>query len=108
MQQQEEQQFNTIKHSAEKADFVLRLYITGVSPNSVRAVTNLKEICEKYLKGKYSLEVIDIYQQAALAQEEQIIALPLLIKKFPLPERRFIGDLSDTDKVLKGFGLNAH
>ena len=107
MQQKEERQFNTIINSAQNAEFVLRLYITGASPNSVRAVTNLKEICEKYLRGKYSLEVIDVYQQGALAQEEQIIALPLLIKKFPLPERRFIGDLSDTDKVLKGFGLNA-
>lgn len=107
MQHQEEQKLNTIKHSAQKAEFVLRLYVTGASPNSVRAVANLKEICEKYLAGRYSMEVIDVYQQGALAQEEQIIALPLLIKKFPLPERRFIGDLSDTDKVLKGFGLNA-
>lgn len=107
MHKQEEQQVGTLSNSAKKAEFVLRLYITGASPNSIRAVTNLKEICEKYLPGKYSLEVIDVYQQASLAEQEQIIALPLLIKKFPLPERRFIGDLSDTDKVLKGFGLNA-
>lgn len=105
--QQQEEQFDTIKHSAQKAAFVLRLYVTGASPNSVRAIANLKEICEKYLAGRYSLEVIDVYLQPEVAQQEQIIALPLLIKKFPLPERRFIGDLSDTEKILKGLGLNA-
>lgn len=87
------------------ADYVLRLFITGATPNSIRAVSNLKEICEDHLKGRYSLEVIDVYQQQYIAEEEQLIALPLLIKKLPLPERRLIGDLSDTKKVLKGLGL---
>jgi circadian clock protein KaiB len=85
--------------------YVLRLFITGATPNSVRAVTNIKKICEAYLKGRYSLEIIDVYQQAEIAEREQLIALPLLIKKLPLPEKRMIGDLSDTDKVLKGLGL---
>ncbi|WP_343307416.1 circadian clock KaiB family protein [Chitinophaga niabensis] len=107
MRKKEEQQLN-INPSAPEAEFVLRLFVTGASPNSVRAISNLKELCEEYLKGKYSLEVIDVYQETAIAQQEQIVALPLLIKKYPFPERRMIGDLSDTDKVLKGLGLKAH
>jgi len=86
-------------------NYVLQLFITGATPNSVRAVTNVKEICEEHLQGKYSLEIVDVYQQAEIAEKEQLIALPLLIKKCPLPERRLIGDLSDTGKVLKGLGL---
>jgi circadian clock protein KaiB len=86
-------------------EYVLRLYITGATPNSIRAVTNVKEICEEYLSGRYSLEIIDVYQQASLAEQEQLIALPILIRKNPLPERRMIGDLSNTEKVLKGLGL---
>ena len=84
--------------------YVLRLFVTGASINSLRAVSNVKEICEKYLKGNYSLEIIDVYQQKVLAEKENIIALPLLIKSFPLPERRMVGDMSDTSKVLKGLG----
>ncbi len=85
--------------------YVLRLFVTGATPNSTRAVTNIRQICETHLKGNYSLEIIDVYQQNKLAEQEQLIALPLLIKKFPLPERRLIGDMSDTQKVLKGLGL---
>lgn len=107
MQNNEEQHLNS-NPSAPEAEFVLRLFVTGASPNSVRAISNLKELCEEYLQGKYSLEVIDVYQETAVAQQEQIVALPLLIKKSPFPERRMIGDLSDTDKVLKGLGLKAH
>ena len=87
-------------------NYVFRLFVSGASPNSIKAISNLKEICEQYLQGKYKLEIVDIYQEPALAKDQQIIALPLLIKKLPLPERRLIGDLSDTDKVLKGLGLN--
>ena len=86
--------------------YILRLFVTGILPNSARAVVNIKAICEKYLKGRYELEIIDIYQQPDLALTEEIIAIPLLIKKFPLPEERLIGDLSDTEKVLKGLRLN--
>jgi circadian clock protein KaiB len=85
--------------------YVLRLYITGVSPNSVKAVNNLKSICDKYIKDKYELEIIDVYQQPLVAKNEQIIALPLLIKLHPLPVRRLIGNMSDTDKVLRGLDL---
>ena len=85
--------------------YVLQLYITGATPNSVRAVANIKQICEEHMKDNYLLEVIDVYQQQALAEKEQLIALPLLIRKQPLPERRLIGDMSDKEKVLKGLGL---
>jgi circadian clock protein KaiB len=85
--------------------FLLKLYITGASPNSIRAVSNLKTLCEAHLKDNYDLEVIDVHQQPLMAQSEQIIALPLLIKKSPGPERRLIGDMSNTERVLKGLGL---
>lgn len=89
----------------EGSRYVLRLFITGASANSIRAVSNLKRICETHIKGKYSLEIIDVYQQKSVAEAEQIIALPLLIKTLPLPGRRLIGDMSDEDKVLRGLGL---
>lgn len=82
--------------------YVLRLFITGATPNSVRAVANTRRICEEHLKDRYSLEVIDVYQQPELAEQEQLIALPLLIRKKPLPERRLVGDQSNSEKVVKG------
>ncbi len=84
------------------SQYQLKLFITGESTNSVKAITNIKSICEQYIKGNYTLEIIDIYQQPLLAQQEQIIALPLLIKLSPQPSRRLVGDMSDTKKVLKG------
>lgn len=98
-----EEQKNATKKSV--PEYVLRLFITGATPNSIRAVSNIRQFCEEHLKGKYSLEIIDVYQQGDIAQKEQLVALPLLIKKYPLPEKRLIGDLSDTQKVLKGLGL---
>ncbi|MGZ5243025.1 MAG: circadian clock KaiB family protein [Bacteroidia bacterium] len=85
--------------------YILRLFISGILPNSSRAVVNINAICQKYLKGRYELEIIDIYQQPDLALSEDIIAIPLLIKKLPLPEARMIGDLSDIEMVLKGLSL---
>jgi circadian clock protein KaiB len=85
--------------------YVLRLYITGSSPRSMRAVTNLKRICEEHLSGRYDLEIIDIYQQPVLAAGEQVIAAPTLVKKLPEPLRRLIGDMSNTDQVLFGLDL---
>ena len=96
---------NEPPENAENIIFKLRLFVTGASPNSLRAITNTKAFCETYLKERYDLEIIDVYQQPLMAQQEQIVALPMLIKKFPLPERRLIGDMSDTKKVLKGLGL---
>ncbi|RYZ98177.1 MAG: circadian clock protein KaiB [Sphingobacteriaceae bacterium] len=85
--------------------YKLRLFITGASPNSIRAVANIKKVCETYLKDKYELEIIDIHQQPLAAQLDQVIALPLLIKSSPLPVRRMIGDMSNTKKVLSGLGF---
>ena len=97
---------NGVNSDAEHAGkYVLNLFVSGASPNSVRAIVNLKNICETYLPGRYSLEIIDVYQQGIVAKDAQIIALPLLIKKFPLPERRIIGDMSQTKKLLHGLGL---
>jgi circadian clock protein KaiB len=87
-------------------EYELRLFVTGATPNSARAITNIRNICESYLKGRYELQIFDVYQETELAQQEQIIALPLLIKKHPLPERKLIGDLSETEKVLKALGVD--
>lgn len=84
---------------------MLRLFITGATPNSIRAIENLKVICDAYLAENYELEIIDLYRDPSIAAREQLIALPMLIKKSPYPEKRLIGDLSDTQKVLKGLGL---
>lgn len=85
--------------------YILRLYVTGLTPRSARAVDNLRAICDEYLEGRYDLEVIDIYQQPVLTKGEQIIAAPTLIKKLPLPLRRIIGDMSDRERVLVGLDL---
>jgi circadian clock protein KaiB len=84
---------------------VLRLYLTGTTPASVRALANLKRICEEHLQGRYELEVIDIYQRPALLEGEQIVAAPTLIKQLPLPLRRLVGDMSNTERVLLGLDL---
>ena len=86
-------------------DYVLRLFVTGMTTRSSRAVNNLRTICDEYLQGRYELEIIDIYQQPALTKGEQIVAAPTLIKKFPLPMRRIIGDMSNRDGVLLGLDL---
>jgi circadian clock protein KaiB len=88
-----------------KPKFLLRLYVTGQTPRSVKSVENLKRFCEKHLKDQYEMEVIDIYQQPALASENQIIAAPTLIKRLPLPLRRLVGDFSNQDRVLSGLDL---
>lgn len=88
-----------------KENYLLRLYVTGSTPHSVRAIDNIKKICEEHLKGRYELEVVDLYLNPNLAQGEQIIAAPTLIKKLPLPLRRIIGDMSNTERVLVGLDL---
>jgi circadian clock protein KaiB len=85
--------------------YLLRLYVSGATPRSTRAIANIRKICEEHLQGRYELEVIDIYQQAPLAKDEQIIAAPTLIKKLPLPLRRMVGDLTDQKRVLIGLDL---
>ena len=88
-----------------QAEYVLRLYISGSTLKSALAVENIKRVCEQHLKGQYDLEVIDIYQQAHLARDEQIVAVPTLIKRLPPPLRRLVGDMSNLKKVLFGLDL---
>ena len=89
----------------EKTHYDLRLYVISTTPQSMRAVANLRRICDEHLPGRYSLEVIDLAKHPGLAEGEQIIAAPTLVKKLPLPLRRLIGDLSQTDRVLLGLDL---
>jgi circadian clock protein KaiB len=88
-----------------QAKYVLRLYINGSTLKSTLAVKNIKQVCEQHLNGGYDLEIIDIYRHANLARDEQIVAVPTLIKRLPHPLRRLIGDLSDHNKVLFGLDL---
>ena len=98
-------EFEKKLEESSKEHYVLRLYVTGMTPRSTESIARIKAICEEYLADRYELEVIDIYQQPALAKGEQIIAAPTLIKKLPLPLRRLVGDLSNKDRVLLGLDL---
>jgi circadian clock protein KaiB len=88
-----------------RAKYILRLYITGSTSRSLKAVHNLKKLCEEHLSNDYDLEVIDIYKDPEAARKEQIIAAPTLVKKLPQPIRKFVGDLSDTQKILVGLDI---
>jgi circadian clock protein KaiB len=85
--------------------YILKLYVAGMTSRSTRAVENVRAFCEKHLEGRYDLQVIDVYQQPALARTEQLIAAPTLIKKLPTPLRRLIGDMSNEEKILVGLDL---
>ena len=87
-------------------EYALHLYITGAMPTPTRAVRNIKDICEQYLKGRYELVIVDIYQQPGLAQREDLIGVPTLIKRHPGLVRRLVGDLSDRAWVLKALDIN--
>jgi circadian clock protein KaiB len=87
------------------AVYRLQLFVTGSNPRSLRAISNLKRLCEEHLPGNYDLEVIDMYKDPGVASTEQIIAAPTLIKRLPAPLRRFVGDLSNTQKLLTGLGI---
>ena len=99
------EEFEKAAAKHDRAKYVLRLYVTGMTPKSTRAIANVKRICNEHLAGRYELKVIDIYQQPKLAKGEQIIAAPTLIKKLPPPLRRLIGDMSDTERFLVGIDL---
>ncbi len=86
--------------------YVLRLYVTGITPRSARAIQNIRAICEERLQGRYKLEVIDIYQQPEQVKSDQIIVAPTLVKALPLPVRKLIGDMSQTDRVLLVLDMN--
>jgi circadian clock protein KaiB len=86
-------------------EYELRLYLAGHSPKSVRAVENLRSACEEYLPGRYRIELVDLLEDPQLARGDEIIAVPTLVRRFPEPVRRIIGDLSDTEKLLVGLQL---
>ena len=92
------------KHAAEP-EYVLRLFVSGFTPRSQRAIGNLQHICERYLAGRYRIEVVDLYKSPGLAHDEQIIAIPTLLRLLPMPRRRIIGDLSQVDKVLHALDI---
>jgi len=87
------------------ARYVLRLYVTGLTPRSTRAIANVRKICDEHLAGRYELEVVDVYQQPELTRGDQVVAAPTLIKRLPLPLRRIIGDMSSRDRLLQGLDI---
>ncbi len=97
--------FERALRTSKAQQYVLRLYVTGATPRSVRAIASIKRICEEHLHGRYSLKVVDVYQQPVLAKGEQIIAAPTLVKYLPLPLRRIIGDMANPHRVLLGLDL---
>ncbi len=98
-------EFEKKRERAKKENYVLRLYIAGMTPKSKQAILNLKKICDGHLKDRYDLEVIDIIRNPVLAAGEQIIATPTLIRKLPAPLRRFIGDMTEAERILLGIDL---
>ncbi|HVF59135.1 MAG TPA: circadian clock KaiB family protein [Thermoanaerobaculia bacterium] len=94
------------KHTNEGVQYSFRLYVTGASSGSSRAIALIKAFCEQFLKGKYLLEVVDVYQQPALADEERIFATPTLVRTSPLPFRRIVGNLSDPHRLQAGLGIS--
>jgi circadian clock protein KaiB len=97
--------FEKALESTSGANYVLRLFVSGMTASSLRAIQNIRDICQEHLDGRYDLEVIDLYQHPELGKSEQVIAAPTLIKKLPVPLRKFIGDLSEKEKILIGLDL---
>jgi circadian clock protein KaiB len=95
-----------IEGAAQRVRYVLQLYVTGATDRSLRAVSNLRRFCERYLKGRYDLRVVDIYQQPSLAKAQQIVAAPTLVKSEPLPPKRLVGDFSDQKRLRASLGLS--
>ena len=85
--------------------YVLRLYVTGLTPRSTRAITTVRDVCEKHLQGRYELEIVDVYQQPGRISTDQIVATPTLVKSLPAPQRFVVGDMSDRQRLLFGLGL---
>lgn len=93
--------------SSTASSYVLRLYVAGATARSLLAVANVKAVCEQYLEGRHSLEVVDIYRHPALLRDDQIVAVPALVRRAPVPVRLMVGDLSRREMVLRGLGLVA-
>ena len=85
--------------------YIFTLYVTGAAPSSMRAVVNVRKFCETFLAGRFEIEIIDIFKEPQVAKSAQLIAAPTLVKEFPLPVRRFIGDMSKTEKLLAGLDI---
>lgn len=86
-------------------DYRLCLYVTATSPRSTRAIVNVRTLCDEHLSGRYELEVVDVARDPSVARSNQLLALPTLIKRLPLPERRFVGDMSQLDRLMRGLNL---
>jgi circadian clock protein KaiB len=99
------QEFERTIAGAPDARFVLRLYVSGMTPRSRAAIDNIHQLCEKHLAGRYDLAIIDIYQQPDLAKDGQVIAAPTLVKTLPTPLRRVIGDMADPGRVMMALGI---
>ncbi len=98
-------EFEAAMAAKAKEKYVLRLYVTGMTPKSISAIENVRRLCDQYLPNRYELDIVDIYQQPTIARDEQLIAAPTLVKKLPLPLRRFIGDMSHKEKILVGLDI---
>jgi circadian clock protein KaiB len=98
-------EFEKLVADLAQPNYVFRLYVSGNTPRSSGAIANLRRICDQYLPGHYELEVIDVYQQPAATKVAQIIAVPTLIKELPFPPQRFVGDMSNTERIVIGLNL---
>jgi circadian clock protein KaiB len=96
---------NEVKATREASEWVLRLYVAGQTRNSIKAFANLRRICEEHLEGRHTIELIDLLEDPQLAKEHQILAVPTLVRRFPPPVKKIIGDLSKTERVLAGLDL---
>jgi circadian clock protein KaiB len=94
-----------VEGAATDKKFVLRLYVSGATSRSSKAIKNIRNFCEEHLKGRYELEIIDIYQQPGLLEKDQVVAAPTLIKALPPPLRKLIGDMSNEEKVMVGLNI---
>ncbi len=98
-------EFEALLGKKGKGEYLLRLYVTGMTRRSQLAIDNIRKICAEHLEGRYQLEIIDIYQQPIFAREGKIVAAPTLVKELPLPLRRFVGDMSQSERILAGLDL---
>src|SRR3982751_3888065 len=97
------EQFERALEGRAEASYVLKLYITGSTSKSLRAIENIKNICEEQVPGSYELEIVDLYQEPERAIDNQILASPTLVRQFPLPARKYVGDLTDKERLIAGF-----
>lgn len=100
------QSFNDAADALENPRYVLRLFVTGMTPRSTRAISAVRALCQQRLEGRFDLEIVDVYQQPSLIQDEQVVATPTLIKYQPAPLRRIIGDMTNTHRLCHGLGLD--